>query len=132
MCDHLFMETIKERVKALRMARRITQAELARQCEVSQPSIANIEGGRTTEIKGYLLDRMAKALNTTPSYILSGADSEDSREATMMTAELTSIFSKLSPDDQHALLRTARGMFQATSQKGTVQNPFPLLALPVP
>jgi transcriptional regulator with XRE-family HTH domain len=48
------MEAIKDRVKALRLGLVMTQSELARRCEVTQPSIANIERGRTTEIKGYL------------------------------------------------------------------------------
>lgn len=125
------METIKERVKALRLGLRLSQTELANRCGVTQPSIANIERGRTTEIKGFLLDALAKELNTTPTYILNGASSQHDHELSMMQAEITSIFAKLSPDDQAALLRTARGMLNTKQAKGNAYDPFPLAKLSV-
>lgn len=125
------METIKDRVKALRLGLRLSQTELAKRCELSQPTIANIERGRTTEIKGYVLDRLARELNTTPAYILEGAESAADHEATMMLAELAAIFEKLSPEDQHALMRTARGMLHTSVRSGSKLNPFPLLPMPV-
>jgi transcriptional regulator with XRE-family HTH domain len=124
------METIKERVKALRLGLRLSQTDLANRCGVTQPSIANIERGRTTEIKGYLLEALAKELNTTPAYILNGASTQVDHESSMMQAEIAAIFLKLSPDDQSALLRTARGMLNTTLSKGTTFNPFPLAKIP--
>lgn len=117
-------------MRALRTGLAMTQAELARRCEVTQPSIANIEGGRTTEIKGYLLERLARELHTTPAYILQGAKSEDDHEATMLQAELVAIFAKLAPEDQQALIRSARGMYQSASRQGSVLNPFPRAPIP--
>jgi transcriptional regulator with XRE-family HTH domain len=124
------MDAIKDRVKALRLGLVMTQSELARRCEVTQPSIANIERGRTTEIKGYLLERLARELNTTPGYILTGAKSEDDHEASMLQAELVAIFAKLPPEDQQALIRSARGMYQAASRQGSALNPFPRVLHP--
>jgi transcriptional regulator with XRE-family HTH domain len=124
------MDAIKDRVKALRLGLVMTQSELARRCEVTQPSIANIERGRTTEMKGYLLERLARELNTTATYILTGAKSEDDHEASMLQAELVAIFSKLPPEDQQALIRSARGMYQAASRQGSALNPFPKVPHP--
>lgn len=124
------MQTIKDRVKTLRKAMRISQAELARRCEVAQPSIANIEGGRTLEIKGYLLERLARELNTTAGYILEGATDDADHEATMMQAEISAIFAKLSQEDRSALLRSARGMLVASGPAPSQLNPFPSLEKP--
>jgi transcriptional regulator with XRE-family HTH domain len=124
------MDAIKDRVKALRLGLVMTQSELARRCDVSQPSIANIERGRTTEMKGYLLERLARELNTTATYILTGAKSEDDHEASMLQAELVAIFAKLPPEDQQALIRSARGMYQAASRQGSALNPFPRVLHP--
>jgi transcriptional regulator with XRE-family HTH domain len=124
------MDAIKDRVKALRLGLVMTQSELARRCDVSQPSIANIERGRTTEMKGYLLERLARELNTTATYILTGAKSEDDHESSMLQAELVAIFAKLPPEDQQALIRSARGMYQAASRQGSQINPFPKVPHP--
>ena len=87
---------------------RISQAELARRCEVSQPTIANIERGRTLEIKGYLLERLARELNTTAGYVLEGATDDADHEATMMQAEISAIFAKLQVADRAQAVRRAR------------------------
>ncbi len=126
------MEAIKDRVKALRLGLRLSQSELARRCDVTQPSIANIERGRTTEIKGFLLEALARELNTTPAYILNGAASTSDHEASMYLAELSAIFPKLSHEDQLALVRSARGMLNMTERKGTAFDPFPKAVVPAP
>lgn len=61
------METIGQRVDALRQGLRLTISELARRCEVTQPTMTNIIGGKTKSVKGYVLDALARELNTTVS-----------------------------------------------------------------
>ena len=107
------MPTIASRVAALRAARRISQAALAKEVGVSQPTIANIERGRTTEIKGYVLESLAHALNTTPHYILEGETSESAADDAATQAELIGIWRKLPQQHRETLLQTARGLLRA-------------------
>lgn len=107
------MPTIGKRVASLRAARQITQATLAQEVGVSQPTIANIERGRTTEIKGYVLDSLARALNTTPAYILGGETEEGAVEDAATQAELVGIWHKLPNQHRDTLLQTARGLLRA-------------------
>lgn len=125
------METIGQRVDALRQGLRLTISELARRCEVTQPTMTNIIGGKTKSVKGYVLDALARELNTTTEYLLSGAQNNQDHEATMMQAELHAIFRKLPPEDQQALMRTARGMLHSSSPKASQLNPFPKVPVPV-
>lgn len=125
------METIGQRVTALRLGMRLSISELARRCEVSQPTMTNIESGKTKNVKGYVLDALARELNTTTAYLLEGAQSSNDHESTMMQAELAAIFRKLPPEDQQALMRTARGMLQASRPAASPLNPFPKAPHPV-
>lgn len=124
------METIAKRVTALRKAKRLSQRKLADLCGVSQPTIANIERGRTLEVKGYVLDALAVALNTSVSYILHGVESEHAHESAMFLVELSAIFPRLDIEDQEAMLRFARGALQSTNAKPSQAVPF--LRLPAP
>jgi transcriptional regulator with XRE-family HTH domain len=65
-----YMQTIGSRVKALRISKRLNQQQLATLVGVTQPAIAKIEINKTKNIKGYVLESLARALSTTTSYIL--------------------------------------------------------------
>lgn len=106
------MRSIAARVSALRAARRISQQALALECGVSQPTIANIERGRTLEIKGYVLESLARALNTTTQYILEG-DRQGGVDDAATQAELVGIWQKLPQTHRDTLLQTARGLLRA-------------------
>lgn len=107
------MSSIGSRVSALRAARRISQQALADEIDVSQPTIANIERGRTKEIKGYVLDALAKALNTTAHYILKGDENQGGADEAAIQAELVGIWTKLPQSHRETLLQTARGLLRA-------------------
>lgn len=119
------MASIGKRVQALRSGRQLSQAKLANEVGVSQPTIANIERGRTVEIKGYVLARLAGALHTTPEYILTGGDGNpDAIDGAADEAELLGIFRRLNQTDRAQLLRAARGMI-ATAAPSPL-NPYPV------
>jgi transcriptional regulator with XRE-family HTH domain len=105
-----FMSTIATRVTALRTAKQISQRELAKRCKISQPTIANIERGRTTEIKGFVLELLAKELGCTAAFILEGSDSSETHEFEMRLMELAALFKKLPEEDQESFLRVLRAM----------------------
>ncbi len=118
------VSSIGERVQTFRAARQLSQAKLAELVGVSQPTIANIERGRTLEIKGYVLAKLAAVLHTTPEYILTGGDGQPGAiDGAADQAELLGIFRQLSSEDRAQLLRVARGMI-ATAAPSPL-NPFP-------
>lgn len=124
------MSTIGQRVTALRTARRLSQRKLAELCGVSQPTVANIERGRTNEVKGYVLEALAIALNTTVAYLLHGVVNENEHEVAMFAVELSTIFRRLEPADQDTLLRMARTLLQSGGT--SIPQPVPFLRLPAP
>lgn len=109
------MPSIGLRVATLRAARRLSQQALATEVGVSQPTIANIERGRTTEIKGYVLEALAHALNTTPKYILEGEgeNAQGAADDAATQAELVGVWKKLPQSHKDTLLQTARGLLRA-------------------
>lgn len=118
-----FMSTIATRVTALRTAKQISQRELAKRCGVAQPTIANIERGRTTEIKGFVLEALSKELGCTADFILNGVDSSENHEVEMRITELASIFKTLPLEEQETFLRVIRAM-QKKPPKELLANPY--------
>ena len=106
------MSDIGKRVVSLRTSRQISQRELASRCELSQPTIANIERGRTKEIKGFVLEALARELNTTTGFLLDGAQTPADHETTMMLMELSAVFKKMPMQEQETLMRMIRAMSQ--------------------
>jgi transcriptional regulator with XRE-family HTH domain len=104
------VEEIGKRVATLRISRQISQRELAVRCGVSQPTIANIERGRTKEVKGFVLEALARELTTKAGYILHGEGSADEHETDMMLIEVQAAFKKLARKEQETLLRFIRAM----------------------
>ena len=114
-----YMQTIGSRVKALRVSKRLNQQQLAKLVGVSQPAIAKIEIGATKNIKGYVLEALARSLSTTTTYILKGAESGDDHESEMIIGEMTAIFKGLKMEDKEILVRIARNM---AGEKPPVSN----------
>lgn len=128
MSKNPYMDTIGGRIKALRISKGLNASELARRVDIAQPSLYNIETNKTKSIKGYVLDALARELNTTTSYILTGADNHQDHEASMMLAEIQAIFRSLSAEDKEGLLRHARGLALTAKTPASPVNPFPQTA----
>lgn len=111
------MNEVGKRVATLRKAMRISQRELSARCEISQPTVANIERGRTHEVKGYVLEALARELNTSTGFILYGAETEDDHEDTMMITEITHIFRKLTRQEKDTVITVVRAMAQQKQLK---------------
>ena len=62
---------IGARIKKIRQARKITQAQLAKQLDISQTAIALWENGQRS-VNIDFIDRIASALNISASYLLFG------------------------------------------------------------
>lgn len=114
-----YMQTIGSRVKALRISKHLNQEQLAAIVGVSQPAIAKIERDVTKNIKGYVLEALARALSSTTSYILRGAENGDDHESHMIIGEMFALFKSLKLEDKEILVRIARGM---VDEKPLVSN----------
>lgn len=118
------MDTLGQRVKALRTSRQLTQTALADKLKVSQAAISMIENSSTMSLSGEVLAGLCRELVTTPDFLLNGAGSEDGHEAAMQIAELVNIMQKLPPQAREALLDSARTVARAVTPRGTSGDPF--------
>ena len=118
---------IGKRVKGLRNALGLTQKQLAQKVGISQPSIANIEGGRTEELRGPTLAGLCKALNTNQDYLLTGkGDPGPIAIVTIDHKELLDIWSALDDLSRDSLLTSARALLDRQDKgKPSAANPFP-------
>jgi transcriptional regulator with XRE-family HTH domain len=111
-----FMQTMGNRVKALRISKRMTQQQLADAIDVTQPAITKIEKGKTQVVTSVVLDKLAKELSSTSSYILHGSTNSEDHEHAMISAEMVAIFMSLPLVDKETILRIARSMSSEKKQ----------------
>lgn len=64
------MPTIRLRVRELREALGLTQAELAERADVRRATVNRIENARVTAIDLAVLDRIATALKVEPGFLI--------------------------------------------------------------
>ena len=83
--------TIGEKIKQLREKNSIPQNSLAAICDVSKQTLYKYENGIVTNIPSDKIERIAKALNTTPAYLM-GWDEKTASNP---------IQSELSPKEEH-------------------------------
>ena len=62
--------TTGERIKHLRIEKKITQEEMAKALNTTKQTISKYEKGIVTNIPSDRIEAMSKLLNTTPEYIL--------------------------------------------------------------
>jgi transcriptional regulator with XRE-family HTH domain len=105
-----YMQTVGNRVKSLRISKRLNQQQLADRIGTTQSAIAKIERGQTKKMEGETLEALARELSSTPSYILYGAQNSEDHEHSMIAAEMAAIFRDLTISDKETILRMARGI----------------------
>ena len=59
-----------ERIKERRLALKLTQEELGRKIGLQKSAIAKYENGRVENVKRSIIQKMAQALECSPSYLL--------------------------------------------------------------
>jgi transcriptional regulator with XRE-family HTH domain len=101
-----------ERVRRARRRLGISQSELARLCDMSAPSISNIETGDTKALRGKTLMQFASVLKVTPEWLTSGRDAPEPAEPGLTTQELSLIehFRKLTTEDRRTITRVVRAL----------------------
>lgn len=97
---------IGQRIAALREAKGMSQAALARMIGISQPSLWAIEKGATKELKHDTVVGLSKCLGISMEALM---NPDPAASLTLIEeAELSLIFRKLTPEDQGHLIATAR------------------------
>lgn len=71
-----------DRIRSLRIAKDITQEELANRLKTTKQTISKYEKGIVTNIPSDRVEEMARILDTTPEYIL-GWEVEEKEKATV-------------------------------------------------
>jgi len=66
----MYMQTMAERVHLLRRRERYSQAEIAKQAEMSPTTLSNIEQAKAPTITVEHLVALAQVLGTSPDYLL--------------------------------------------------------------
>lgn len=72
------MQTMGDRIRALREARGLTQTQLGEFCGVSKSAVSQWEDGTTTDIKLVPFLKLLDALKTDGHYLVYGPDREPS------------------------------------------------------
>lgn len=123
--SHLGMG-IGDRVKALRKARGISGAELARRVGVRQPSIHQIESGDTKSLRADTLMRLALALQTNPVFLWTGLGSPVAPiDPNVDEAEAADLHRRLSPPHREAWLAVGRTLLEnQPSEAPSTADPF--------
>jgi transcriptional regulator with XRE-family HTH domain len=117
------METIGQRVRALRTSRRLTQVQLAERVGINQGALSALETKQDGDITGTTLAALCRELHTTAEYLVFGLANGMDPEHILMEAELLATFRRLPGTAKEALIATARGL--AAVQPPSAVNPFP-------
>jgi transcriptional regulator with XRE-family HTH domain len=98
-------QTVGARIKALRVARGLTQDQLAVACDVSRSAVAQWETDRAGQLRGNIT-RIADALATPVEYLLQGEPPRG--QGTGDELALVRLYRECLPEDRAFLLRTAQ------------------------
>lgn len=99
------------RARALRKAKGLTQQGLAKLSGLDQSSISDFETGKTVEPSATFVEALAKAVDSTASYMLRERGAAIVIEVRDPTeAELVQIYRRLGSKLQNALMTSARAM----------------------
>ena len=112
--------TIGQRIRTLRVSRRLTQPELAKRIGIAQPSLHNIESDKTKTLRGETLAGLCRELNVSPDVLL-GKRKVVSEEALLHEAEMIGLFRSMPTEAQDHVLAVARAL--ASTAKSRPKEP---------
>jgi transcriptional regulator with XRE-family HTH domain len=113
------IETVGARIRAARLARAMTQADLAAAVGVSRSAVAQWETERSGQVRGNLT-RIASVLGVTVEHLLNGAalsvqiGPENATEHALLR-----LYRACTEDDRAFLLRTATRLARAAERERT-------------
>lgn len=101
--------TVGDRIKYIRELRGMTQPELAKRISISQPSMYNIESGKTKSPSAINLMKIAAVLEANPWWLLVGDGDPESMED-VNNETWNGVFSVLTPQQRRAIVAAAKAM----------------------
>lgn len=93
--------TIGERIKYLRLQKKMTQEELGNKVGVGKQAIYKYETGLVTNLKQNVIAKLASALDVSPSYLMGWEDESGNRDLGL--EELHYIKKGMKPDEAHRM-----------------------------
>lgn len=111
---------IGARVKHLRLAKQLSQPELAKAAKISQPSLSLIERGHTKRLKGDTLMQLAAALGEDAEYIRTGRRPARKEDVGLAEADALAKFRKLSPANRECWMGVADLLLKQQKQAARV------------
>ena len=107
------METMGQRIRALRKAAHLSQVSLAKTLGLDQSTVSDIENDKNDAFTGKVLLKMSETFSRSPFYIVYGVEG-DGRHLSAEEAELLLAFRNAHRDQKQALLTLARALSQAS------------------
>jgi transcriptional regulator with XRE-family HTH domain len=107
-------QTIGQRIRELRIERKLTQDQFATKLGVSRSAIAQWETDRAGQIRENL-KRIAKALDTTLTYLISGDTGSVHGDELL----LTQLYRTCAPEDRHLLQAIAKRLVVRSERRPT-------------
>jgi len=101
---HIF-QSAGARIRALRLARGLTQDQLAKACAVSRSAVAQWETDRAGQLRENL-PRIAQALETSVEMLVTGEVEQNNMQGDELA--LIRLYRECTPEDRGFILRTAR------------------------
>jgi transcriptional regulator with XRE-family HTH domain len=101
---------LKDRMRDLRTQKKMTQEELGERVGLQKAAINKYESGIVVNPKRSLIEKLARALDTTPCHLMGWDDYTDTKEshndATLQ--EILGIYNTLNKDGHEDMLKHAR------------------------
>lgn len=103
------MPTIGQRIKTCREARHMTLEELSRYAKVTRQTLSRYETGVITNIPSDNIERIARALDTTPAWLMGWEDEPDTPRSPIDTYsdEILADLQRLHDDKETRMLLSA-------------------------
>jgi transcriptional regulator with XRE-family HTH domain len=103
------METVGNRIRKLRKARKLTQPQLAKAVGITQASVTDLETGRSKSPASSTLTRLARFFEVDPEWLMTGKGPQHAVSIlTDQESELVLLFRSLSSESREYVLGRAR------------------------
>lgn len=94
--------TVGQRIKKIRLEKKMTQDELASRIHTTKQTIHKYENGIITNIPSSKIFDIANVLNTTPGYLMGW--NEETKEEALINSKLVELINSLSSDQIQEVL----------------------------
>ena len=106
--------TTGDRIKALRTRLGMSQSELGAKVGVKTPAIYKYENGLVVNLKRSTIEKLANALDTTPSYLLGFEEEKPTPDSESgQASEISLLIDQLTPEQQKLILAQIKGILSS-------------------